>query len=244
MVSALFGVGFGPVTEQRGSSEDSHHRCGPRPQELPGRVVREQRSLDRLGQRLGIAAARWPTPQAEAAQRPSHRVVDRDPGVHDVVETLGAAVHMSGPVELAPAFLAEPQRVVGEPARRGGVEQGGDHLKSGLLRRSQQVQVPIEGVTVDAARLRFEPGPLDGQPDVGQPDRGQDGEVVVMVRGEAIAVPRSRHAAVALPAGPVGRRSDPFGLQRTHGHAPERAGGGWLGHTVIEAAPDRFATGR
>ena len=88
------------------------------------------------------------------------------------------------------------------------------------------VAVVMDGGRVVDTGLGLEPRPLHGEPVVGQPEAGEEREVLGITGAEAVAVTRQRGVARALPLPPVrgGRGPShcvddaPVPHQKTSGH--------------------------
>ena len=120
-----------------------------------------------------------------------------------------------GPIGLdeEPAGRQEP------PGQREVVKAhpGGD---AGVAGGRQDVAVVTDGGRVVDAGLRLEPRPLHRQPVVGQPETGEEGEVLGITGAETVAVTRERGVARPLPVPPVRGGCRPLALRRRCAGSP------------------------
>ena len=193
--------------------------------------------------------------QRVALQRRHRRLVQRDPARHAVAQPPEHQLDVLG--EPRGGVAGEPSALVFERLRQVPVEEGGQRPDALGEQRVDDTFVVIESGRVrGAGAARLHPGPRDREPVVGDPELGEQGDVVAVA---TVAVGRDvGRRPVDDPSGRVrervpDRRAAPVGigrpldLERRGGSAPaepRREGGQvgeWAGHRNLAVDRTRRA---
>ena len=212
------------------------HRGGHGPgaaQLAPGVAPRQPRGVHRLGERLGIVAARRRQAPQVAVGRPPDGVEHREPAAHQIAHGLRRLVDEAGPVPAAGA-LVEQAALVLEPARLGHVVQRHPRRDAHGHQAGQPVALGLQRAGVQRARRRVHGGPVDHDAHVADAGVGQQHGVVAPARRAAVALAGGGRPPGPLPGGPVRRRRRAARADGRAGHAEDEpgsvVGGGGVGH--------------
>jgi hypothetical protein len=167
------------VVRARTSASALGHRPAALAQPSGGVHRRQQRSLERFGEPLGVVASTgWSGTVDPAPGRPPVGFEHRYPPAHELAERLADPLDVAGPVVAAGPGIGEAALVDREPPGQRAVVQATPDGDAAACSVAQQRQRRLDGFGIVAARARFQPGPIEHQPHVSKAGLGQQAQIV------------------------------------------------------------------